>query len=135
MIPCQGQTNKGVCKESYIGERNWKISQDQISRTPSAKLHLFRVSQHIHIESPGYHVDLDKVSVLDKEPRYFERDVKEAIYIRAYKPSLNKDGGDKNFRMSTTRLLIVTSRERSIIRVIPLTKAVVTAENFGGKYL
>ena len=34
-----------------------------------------------------------KVSVLDKEPRYFERGVKEAIYIRAYKPSLNKDGG------------------------------------------
>ena len=34
-----------------------------------------------------------RVEVLDREPRYFERGVKEAVYIRAYQPSLNKDGG------------------------------------------
>ena len=51
------------------------------------------VSQHIHIESPGHSVDLKKVKLLDKDDRWFERGVKEAIYIRAYKPSLNKDGG------------------------------------------
>ena len=42
-------------------------------------------------------------------------------------------GGGTNFWMSMTGLLIATSRERSI-RVISLTKAVVTAEMFGGKY-
>ena len=36
---------------------------------------------------------LEKVEVLDREPRYFERGVKEAIYIRANELSLNKDGG------------------------------------------
>ena len=40
-----------------------------------------------------YKKNLEKVEVLDREPRYFERGVKEAIYIRAYQPSLNKDGG------------------------------------------
>ena len=92
MIPCQGQTNKGVCKESYIGETERSLRTRFLEhRRPSSTSS--EVSQHIHIESPSHHVDLDKVSVLDKEPRYFERGVKEAIYIRAYKPSLNKDGG------------------------------------------
>ena len=58
-------------------------------------------------------LELTKVSVLGKEPCYFERGVKEAIYFQAYKPSLNKDGGggggDTNFWMSMTRLLIATS--------------------------
>ena len=48
---------------------------------------------HIHVESPGHHVDLDQVKILDREPRYFERGVKEAIYISVNKPSLNKDRG------------------------------------------
>ena len=54
------------------------------------------VSQHIHIESPGHQVDLEQVKILEREPRYFERGVKEAIYIRVNNPSLNKDGGRYN---------------------------------------
>ena len=92
MIPCQGQTRQGTCKESYIGETERSLRTRFLEhRRPSSTSS--EVSQHIHIESPGHHVDLDKVEVLDREPRYFERGVKEAIYIQAYKPSLNKDGG------------------------------------------
>ena len=38
------------------------------------------VSSHIHIESPGHHIDLNEVKILDREPRWFERGVKEAIF-------------------------------------------------------
>ena len=38
-------------------------------------------------------MDLQEVKILDREPRYFERGVKEAIYIRVNQPTLNKDGG------------------------------------------
>ena len=38
-------------------------------------------------------MDLEQTLVLDREPRYFERGVKEAIYIKANQPSLNRDGG------------------------------------------
>ena len=31
--------------------------------------------------------------ILDREPRWFERRVKEGIYIKVNKPTLNKDGG------------------------------------------
>ena len=51
------------------------------------------VSNHVHIESPDHHIDLDEVQILDKEPRWFERGVKEAIYIKVNNPTLNKDGG------------------------------------------
>ena len=51
------------------------------------------VSQHIHIESPGHKVELDSVVILDREHRYFERGIKESVYIRALQPSLNRDSG------------------------------------------
>ena len=34
--------------------------------------------------------------ILTTEPRWFERGVKEAIFIRALNPSLNRDGGKYN---------------------------------------
>ena len=36
---------------------------------------------------------MDSTEILEVEPRWFERGVKEAIHIRASSPSLNKDGG------------------------------------------
>ena len=92
MIPCQGQTTKGICKESYIGETERSLKTRFLEhRRPSS--YASEVSQHIHIESPGHQVDLKEVRILDREARYFERGVKEAIYIRAFQPSLNRDGG------------------------------------------
>ncbi|KAH3889150.1 hypothetical protein DPMN_013200 [Dreissena polymorpha] len=36
---------------------------------------------------------MENIRILDREPFLFERGVKEAIYIRALRPALNKDGG------------------------------------------
>ena len=36
---------------------------------------------------------LENISVLDHEPKWFDHGVKEAIYIRAQSPTLNRDGG------------------------------------------
>jgi hypothetical protein len=95
-IPCQGQTSRGQCSESYIGETERSLKTRFLEhRRPSSTSS--EVSQHIHIESPGHRVDLDKVNILDRESRYFERGVKEAIYIRVNQPSLNKDGAATNF--------------------------------------
>ena len=51
------------------------------------------VSKHIHNADPKHSITLDTTNVLTVEPRWFERGVKEAIYIRAYSPTLNNDGG------------------------------------------
>ena len=94
-IPCQGTTTRGQCKESYIGEteRNVKTRFNEHRRPSSLSS---EVSQHIHIESPGHTVDFDKVKILDRDPRYLERGIKESIYISTHKPTLNRDRGRYN---------------------------------------
>ena len=49
-----------------------------------------------HPENPDHTVKLENTEVLAVEPKWFERGVKEAIYIRANKPSLNRDTGRYN---------------------------------------
>ena len=111
MIPCQGQTTRGACKESYIGETERSLKTRFLEhRRPSTTSS--EVSNHIHIESPGHHVDLDKVQILDREPRWFERGVKEAIHIRANQPSLNKDGG--RYKLPKVYDPVITSHFKSV---------------------
>ncbi|KAI8516216.1 hypothetical protein Bbelb_047970, partial [Branchiostoma belcheri] len=52
-------------------------------------------------------VSLDKVRILDSEPDFFARGFKEAIYISALQPSLNRDGG--RHRLSATYDPLLTS--------------------------
>ena len=54
------------------------------------------VAKHIHTDQPEHTVELDNTEILTTEPRWFERGVKEAIYISALNPSLNWDGGRYN---------------------------------------
>ena len=93
---------------------------------------LIEVSQHIHIESQINHIDLKKVNILNGEPRWFERGVTEAIYIRINQPTFNKDGGHTNCQMSMTQFW--RHYQRSAILgnwVTLLIKAAVrAAENF-----
>ena len=48
------------------------------------------------MEHPDHSVEWDHTDILMTESRWFERGVKEAIYIRALNPSLNQDGGRYN---------------------------------------
>ncbi|CAH1242829.1 HMCN1 [Branchiostoma lanceolatum] len=71
-IPCQGTTRQGTCEEFYIGETERSLRTRFLEhKRPSS--HSSEVSQHIHIESPGHTVSLDKVRILDTEQDYFMR--------------------------------------------------------------
>ena len=63
------------------------------------------VSKHIHQEQPDHGVKLDIADILTVDTKWFERGVKEAIYIRALKPSLNKDGGRYNLPAVWTNII------------------------------
>ena len=63
------------------------------------------VSRHIHTTEPGHSIDIANAEILEVEPRWFERGVKEAIHIRTLCPSLNKDGGSYNLSPIWTKLL------------------------------
>ena len=83
------------CEASYIGEteRSLKARFGEHHRPSSINS---EVSRHINIDSTDHSVSLDNTKILAVEPKWFERGVKEAIYIRAHGPSLNKDGGRYN---------------------------------------
>ena len=85
-IPCND------CEDDYIGEteRSLKARFGEHGRPSTVTS---EVSKHIHAATPKHSIELDNTDVLAVEPRWFERGVKEAIYIRAFSPSLNKDGG------------------------------------------
>jgi hypothetical protein len=53
------------------------------------------VFKHIskHIKGSNHTLDLQSTSVLDTELNPFKRKIKEALHIKARRPSLNKDSG------------------------------------------
>ena len=83
------------CEAAYVGEteRSLKARFSEHRRPSSVNS---EVSKHIHKDNPEHGVEMDKTEILAVEPKWFERGVKEAIYIRATKPSLNRDGGRFN---------------------------------------
>ena len=51
------------------------------------------VAEHIHLKAPGHQLDFEKTRILDRDARWFQRGIREAIYIRAQKPTLNRNAG------------------------------------------
>ena len=48
---------------------------------------------YTHLNSASHSFDNKDVIILDRESRWFERGVKEALYVKREQPSLNKGGG------------------------------------------
>ena len=109
-IPCQGITNRGPCQETYIGETERALKTRFLEHRRPSSVSSSEVSQHLHLESPGHMVSLDKVEILDADPDYVTRGIREAIYIRALQPSLNRDGG--RYKLPATFDPVLESRVR-----------------------
>ena len=75
------------CESSYVGETERALKK--------------RLSEHKRDSSPvGHHLkynkhtlDHENIKIIDRENRWFERGVREAIHIRASSPNLNRDQG------------------------------------------
>ena len=46
-----------------------------------------------HLHSQQHQFESDNISVLDRDARWFQGGVKEAIHIAANNPTINRDGG------------------------------------------
>ena len=81
--------NVKVNNKDYIGEteRNLKALFMEHRRHCSSTREVLR---HKHQYSPGHAVSLESIHILDRDPSWFERGVKEAINIRAFRPALNR---------------------------------------------
>ena len=83
------------CEATYVGETERSLkSRFNEHRRPRSTTSMG--SKHIHTDQLEHTVELDNTEILTTESRWFERGVKEAIFIRALNPSLNRDGGRYN---------------------------------------
>ena len=89
------------CSESYVGEtkQSLKARSNQHRRPSSNEAQNSAV--FTHLKDSGHNFEDQDVVILDREDRWHERGVKEAIWERVEKPSLNKSGGLR-FNLSHT---------------------------------
>ncbi len=84
-VECKDQD----CLATYIGETSQplkdRFAQHRRASTNSAVFD--------HQQSTGHTFDIEDVKILDREPRWFERGVRESIHERKESPALNKKGG------------------------------------------
>ena len=80
------------CRDSYIGETSQplkkRLQQHRRLNTSGQQSAVFQ-----HMSDTGHNFCETDVKVLDREKRWFERGVKEAIFERKHRPSLNRRGG------------------------------------------
>ena len=84
---------EGSVRNFVLGRLNVLSKPDSLNINVQAPSHQKSPSTSILNLLDIHYVDLQKVKILDREAGWFERGVKEAIYIRAYQPTLNKYGG------------------------------------------
>ena len=88
-IQCSDKYN---CSDAYIGETSQPLRKrvQQHCRSTNGPA---ESAVYTHRKASGHKFDLEEVKILDRENRWFERGVKEAIWVRAHEPSLNRSGG------------------------------------------
>ena len=93
------------CDNQYIGEteRPFKkrLSEPKRDSSPVG----------LHMKATGHHLAEDKTRILDRDDRWFQRGVREAIHIRSRSPSLNRDQGRHHLPRVYNKLLV--SRDSS----------------------
>ncbi|KAM7378702.1 hypothetical protein PAMP_004307 [Pampus punctatissimus] len=80
------------CKDLYIGETKQPLHKRmyQHRRPNSSGLDS---AVYLHLKEKAHSFEDNNVHILDREDRWFERGVKEAIYVKIEKPTLNRGGG------------------------------------------
>ena len=82
------------CSELYIGETKQALkARIGQHRRPSSSDCQPDSALYAHARSTGHQIDPEEVIVLDREERWFEGGIREAIWERIEQPSLNKRGG------------------------------------------
>ena len=79
-------------KDLYIGETKqplYKRMAQHRRATSSGPVS----AVYLHLKEKAHSFEDSNNRILDREDRWFERGVKEAIYVKVEKPSLNRGGG------------------------------------------
>ena len=80
------------CTDKYIGETAQPL-ENRMSQHRRSSTSGNESAVYTHLSTNNHHFNTEDVCILDRESRWYERGVKEAIWVRADNPSLNRTGG------------------------------------------
>ena len=89
------------CGQTYVGETQQAIKKCMNQHCKPSPGEQYDSTIFTHLSQYGHSFSDRDVKVLDKEERWHERGVKEAIWERVEKPRLNKPG-ELRFKLSHT---------------------------------
>ena len=98
------------CSDLYIGETKQQLHK-RMAQHRRATSSGQDSAVHLHLKDTGHSFEDSNVHVLAREERWFERGVKEAIYTKLEKPSLNRGGGLRH-NLSATYNAVLSSLPR-----------------------
>ena len=98
------------CSSLYIGETKQKLSM-RMAQHRRANSSGQDSAVHLHLKETTHSFEDENVHILDREERWFERGVREAIYVKVEKPSLNRGGGLRH-HLSPTYNAVLSSLPR-----------------------
>ncbi len=81
---------KCECGQDYIGETERQLKDRLAEHCRKSSVEKSAMANHLH---SAKHKLMSEHEILDQEPDWHKRGIKEAIHIRRQKPSLNKDEG------------------------------------------
>ena len=81
------------CNNTYIGETSQPLKERYKQHCRATTSKYSSAIYHHTQQNQGHSFSLKTTDILDREPRWFERGVREAIYERIYNPTLNRKGG------------------------------------------
>ena len=87
------QCTDNGCKDLYIGETKQPLARRMYQHRRASASGCGDSAVYSHLNSTNHTFDNKDVVILDRESRWFERGVKEAVYVKREEPSLNRGGG------------------------------------------
>ena len=84
---------KEGCTDTYVGETKQSLKARMSQHRRPSTGDQYDSAVFTHLETTGHSFKNEDVIILDREERWFERGVKEAIWERVERPSLNRRGG------------------------------------------
>ena len=83
------------CPGKYVGETlrslETRVKEHMRHAKPGGRFDQSAIAEHVHKD--GHKIDRGNVKILSREDKWWDRKVKESLFIKILEPSLNQDSG------------------------------------------
>ena len=84
------------CPDTYIGETIQPLQTRMGQHRRASSTGLNDSAVYTHLDATGHSFKTENVIIMDRDTRWHQIGIKEAIWVRAEQPSLNRNGGTRH---------------------------------------